>query len=652
MKKYIDFIKQKQFKIHSSGFECGELSPILFDYQRDLVRWALKMGKCALFTMTGTGKTLMQLEWAKRVNEKTGGNVLIVAPLAVSSQTIREGKKLDMDIRYCKTQEDVKSGISITNYERLEKFTPDKWTGIVLDESSILKSFTSSTRDMIVNNFRHTTYKLACTATPAPNDFMELGNHAEFLNVMTRTEMLSMFFVHDGGDTAKWRLKGHAEDKFWQWCASWAAILNKPSDLGYDDTRFNLPPLNIHNVMVSSEAAGDFLFAMEAKTLDERRGARKSSFEDRVKICADLVNDTAEPFLVWCDLNIESEALRKSIKGGVELKGSDTPEYKEKALLWFIGEENSCQLNTKNIKLSTWTPTHIGKNTISGTGISDSCNLKNISDRIEMRESNICVNGIQKIKTECEDITSQIEIKKMNGGETDTIQTQNIENHKRENPGNIQGMEKENIQDLNPNLVSQSSCICPCSKFKAADVPYVGANTGIPEDTNSTLTIATKQEKSEDFSAHHAISESENLKTHWNCLKKQDCIYSKHHHKKVLISKPSIAGMGLNFQHCNKMAFVGLSDSFEQYFQAVRRCWRFGQKKPVDVYVITSEAEGAVVQNIKRKENDAMKMILNMVEHTRAYVKENVKSGVVMDKSYCPTESIKIPEWLKTEKGE
>jgi hypothetical protein len=461
MKDYIDFIKNKHFKINRSGFTAPELSPILFDYQKDLVRWALKMGKCALFTMTGTGKTLMQLEWAKRVNEHTKGNILIVSPLAVSAQTIREGKKIGLEVKYCKTQEEVVPGVSITNYERLDKFSPKKWEGIVLDESSILKSFTSSTRDMIINNFRHTNYKLACSATPAPNDFMELGNHAEFLNVMSRTEMLAMFFVHDGGDTAKWRLKGHAEDKFWQWCASWAAILNKPSDLGYDDTRFNLPPLNIHNISVSSRTQADMLFAMEAKTLDERRAARKDSFEDRVKICAELVNDTTSPFLVWCDLNIESEALRKSINGAVEVKGSDDNDFKEKSMLG----------------------------------------------------------------------------------------------------------------------------------FSAGDI-------------------------------------------------------------RVLITKPSIAGFGMNWQHCDKMAFVGLSDSFEQYFQAVRRCWRFGQKKSVDVYIITSEAEGSVVQNIKRKEADAIKMIQSMVSHTKNFVKENIKNDIVMDKSYHPDKSITIPDWLKTEKGE
>jgi len=458
---YHDFIKTKLFELKKTGFECGDLSPMLFDYQKDLVRWALNMGRCALFTMTGTGKTIMQCEWAKRVQEKTQGSVLLVSPLAVSSQTIREGKKIGLEIRYCKNQSEVKSGISITNYERLESFTPGYFTGIVLDESSILKSFTSSTRDMLVHNFKDVQYKLACTATPAPNDFMELGNHAEFLNVMTRNEMLSMFFVHDGGDTSKWRLKGHAATKFWQWVASWAAILNKPSDLGYSDKGFDLPPLNVHNLTVSSTANSEFLFAMEAQTLEERRAARKDSLSDRVKICADMVNESKEPFLVWCDLNSESEMLRKLIKGAVEVKGSDDSEYKEKSLLLF-------------------------------------------SD-------------------------NQI---------------------------------------------------------------------------------------------------------------------------RVLISKPSICGHGMNWQHCNKMAFVGLSDSFEQYFQAVRRCWRFKQTKPVDVYVITSEAEGAVVNNIKRKEADAMRMIMSMVEHTSRFVKDNIKSGVKMDRSYEPGKDMVIPAWLKSEQGE
>ena len=463
MKTYQEFIRCKKFKHESSGFPVGRenLSPMLFDYQKDLVIWALKLGKAALFTMTGTGKTVMQVEYAKQVSEYTKGNILILAPLAVSAQTIREAKKINVDINYAKSQAEVKPGITITNYERIEGFEPDKFSGIVLDESSILKSFDSNTRNLLIENFRSTPYKLACTATPAPNDFMELGNHAEFLNVMTRTEMLSMFFVHDGGDTSKWRLKGHAEDKFWEWCASWAAILSKPSDLGYSDKGFILPPLNIHEVVVQSAASGDMLFAMEATTLEERRAARVDSFKDRVKKCSEIVNGSNDRFLVWCDLNIESESLRKSIKDSVEVKGSDSPEHKEKSMLDFAAGKIKC-----------------------------------------------------------------------------------------------------------------------------------------------------------------------------------------------LISKPSICGFGMNFQVCHKMAFVGLSDSFEQYFQAVRRCWRFGQKNEVDVYVITSEAEGAVVKNIKRKESESMTMLSEMVQHTKNFVMDNIANGVKMDKSYCPTKDIDVAGWIKTEKGE
>ena len=460
---YQKFLECKKIKHTQSGFEISrdKLSPMLFDYQKDLVLWALKIGRAALFTMTGTGKTLMQVEWAKQVQEKTGGNVLILAPLAVSSQTIREAKKISVNISYAHNQKEVKTGITITNYERIENYESKEFQVIILEESSILKGYDTHTRGMLVDNFKYTPYKLACTATPAPNDFMELGNHSEFLNVISRTEMLSMFFVHDGGDTAKWRLKGHAADKFWEWCASWAAILSKPSDLGYSDNGFILPELKTHEIVTESVASDGMLFAMEANTLEERREGRKSSFKGRVQKCAEIVNASDERFLVWCDLNIESEALRKSIPGCVEVKGSDTVEHKEKSMLDFAAGKIKC-----------------------------------------------------------------------------------------------------------------------------------------------------------------------------------------------LVSKPSICGFGMNFQVCNQMAFVGLSDSFEQYFQAVRRCWRFGQKKPVDVYVITSEAEGAVVANIKRKEHDAMVMINSMVGHTKSFVMDNMRKSVKLDRTYQPGTNIIIPAWLKTEKGE
>lgn len=288
---YDEFIESKYLKAEKSGFDYISINNLLFDYQKDLVKWALKLGKSAIFANTGLGKTFMQLEWAKNVFEYTNKPVLILAPLAVSSQTIEEAKKIGIDVKYCKEQSDVINGINITNYERLENFNSDEFLGIVLDESSILKSFTGKYRQMIIDNFKHTPYKLACSATPAPNDYMELGNHSEFLNQMTRTEMLSMFFYHDGGNTSKWRLKGHAENRFWEWVSSWAAIVKNPEDLGYDGSKHNLPLLNETQIIVETNNNQGTLFAMPANTLDERRQARKDSLEARCQKAYDLIFD-------------------------------------------------------------------------------------------------------------------------------------------------------------------------------------------------------------------------------------------------------------------------------------------------------------------------------------------------------------------------
>jgi hypothetical protein len=340
-------------------------------------------------------------------------------------------------------------GNGITNYERLEKFDPANYTGIVLDESSILKSYTGKIRNDIIERFGQRPFRLAATATPAPNDFMELGNHAEFVGSMSRTEMLSMFFVHDGGETQKWRLKGHAETEFWRWVASWAVMIRKPSDLGYEDGKFILPPLNIQQVEVRTEEAQEgFLFPVEASTLQERQAARKSSINERAGVAAEMVNASSEQWLVWCDRNDEADALRKTIPGSVEVRGSDTAEHKIKS---------------------------------------------------------------------------------------------------------AQG-------------------------FRNGDI-------------------------------------------------------------RVLISKPSMFGYGLNFQNCHNVAFVGLSDSYEQYYQAVRRVWRFGQDRTVNVYVITSELEGAVVKNIERKERDAMAMAESMVEHMHAINEENLKGTQRTSSAYVKDEA-------------
>jgi len=285
--RYEEFLKTKNIDVKNSGFDPGPINQKLFNFQRDIARWNLKKGRSATFAGTGLGKTPIQLENANQICEHSGGNVLILAPLAVSSQTVREGNKFNINVNSCRGQEDVKKGINITNYEMLHNFDPKKFAGIILDESSILKAYNGKTRTQIIETFKDTPYKLACTATPAPNDYMELGNHAEFLGVMTRNEMLSTFFVHDGSNTSQWRLKGHAVKEFWQWVASWAVMLTKPSDLGYEDGAFALPPLNMHEIVIKSKNTTDgYLFAIEAKTLQERQAARRSTALERAKACA------------------------------------------------------------------------------------------------------------------------------------------------------------------------------------------------------------------------------------------------------------------------------------------------------------------------------------------------------------------------------
>jgi len=434
MNNYADFLAEKSFSAPVTGLTAiPGLSLSLFPFQSDIVKWALKRGRAAIFADCGMGKTLMQLEWARHVP----GNVLILAPLAVAKQTVHEGEKFGISVRYCRDQSDVQPGITIANYEMLSHFDPDYFTGIVLDESSILKAYDGKTRTAIIQSFQKTPFRLACTATPAPNDYMELGNHSEFLSIMSRVEMLSMFFVHDGGETQLWRLKGHAEQDFWRWLASWSVMIRKPSDLGYSDDGFSLPPLNLHeHILEVDRPTEGHLFALEALSLQDRIAARRESVTERVEECALLVNKSKEPWVIWCNLNAESQAITKAITGAVEITGSDPVEKKERALEGF---------------------------------------------------------------------------------------------------------------------------------------------------------------------ASGAI--------------------------RVIVTKPSIAGFGLNWQHCARVAFVGLSDSWEQYYQAVRRCWRFGQSRPVDVHLIVASTEGAVLKNIKTKEADAGAMAANIVEHMRDKMQKNIHEG-------------------------
>ena len=459
--EYIDFLKQKEITAVSCGFEPTGTNERLFDWQSDVVRWALKKGKSCIFADCGLGKTAMQLQWAAQVAEHTNKPVLILAPLAVSTQTQREGAKFGVDVTICRKQSDVKRGVNISNYEMLEHFDASRFGGIVLDESSILKHHESKTRQRITEAFRNTPYKLCCTATPAPNDLVELGTHAEFMGVMTQSEMLSTFFVHDGGDTSKWRLKGHAENKFFEWISSWACFITSPADLGYDCQGYDLPELNINEVVVKSNklenADGQqMLFCETSQTLNDRRNARRGSMADRVQAAADIANATGEQVLIWCDLNAESEALASAINGAVEVSGSMPNDIKERNMAAFTTGDARC-----------------------------------------------------------------------------------------------------------------------------------------------------------------------------------------------LVSKPSIAGWGMNWQQCHKMIFVGLSDSFEAYYQAVRRCWRFGQANPVDVYIVISDAEGAVRQNIEHKQANAQRMTMELVKYTKEILQADIKQTARISETYITTERMETPTWLK-----
>ncbi len=461
---YSRFIETKKFKNIETGFDVDDmlLPDGLFDFQTAIVKWALKKGRAAIFADTGLGKTAMQLAWAGAVHQHTGNRVLILAPLCVAQQTEREAVKFGVgNVRFAREfEKDGSTGIYVTNYEMLDKLAEGikdgYFDGIVLDESSILKSQDGKTRAKIIAMCADIPYRLSCTATPSPNDFMELGSQSEFLGIMSAVEMLAMFFTHDSGENSKWRLKGHGKNRFWEWLATWAVSIRKPQDLGFEASGYDLPPLNHHEILVeTSKTLSSALIKEPAKTLSERTEARRITVDERVERCAAIVNASSEPFIVWCHRNDEADKLHALIAGSVEVSGSDKIKDKERKIM--------------------------------------------------------------------------------------------------------------------------------------------------------------------DFTEGRA---------------------------RVLITKPKIAGFGMNWQHCNQMAFVGLNDSFESLYQAIRRCYRFGQKKPVDVYMISADLEGAVLENLKRKELQNEELVCQMVDLMKDFTKQEVRATINERLSYQASTLTELPGWL------
>lgn len=437
------------------------LNPALKDHQRHSVEFALKAGCAALFLDTGLGKTLCALEWGRVVVEHTGRPVLMLAPLAVAAQHEREAVKFGIDAKAVREPDEITTPrVYITNYDRLSKFNADDFAGVILDESSILKSFHGATTKALIATFKQTPFRLCCTATPAPNDHAELGQHSEFLGVMSQSQMLTRWFIHDSADTGNWRMKGHAVQDFWNWVSGWARCVSKPSDLGFDDTGYDLPTLDLKRHIVEADRSLDAgaekdgqarLFRMPDTSATSIHREKRMTTDARADVIADLVAaEPGEPWVIWCDTDYEADALADRIPGAIEVRGSMSPEVKEANLTMFS--------------------------------------------------------------------TGQV---------------------------------------------------------------------------------------------------------------------------RVIITKPSIAGFGLNWQHSARMAFVGLSFSYESFYQAIRRCWRFGQSRPVNVHVACADTEESIWTIVSRKagDHDAMKL-----EMTAAMARA---ARIVPEQApYQPAKPLAFPKWL------
>jgi DNA modification methylase len=451
--EYQEFLTSKKQRIESVGFDINSdiIHPLLFDFQKDIVKWAIKKGRCAVFADTGLGKTFIQLEWGRII----GGNILIFAPLSVSRQTIREAKKINITVNYIRSQDEITSGIFITNYENIESFNNCKnINGIILDESSILKSIDGKTRLKLIKYFKSVKFRLCCTATPAPNDYTELGNHAEFLGICLTAEMLSTYFVnanktseiatgngngdiirikHSNKHGTEWRLRYHAQNDYFRWLSSWAMAIRKPSDLNYDDNGYILPELNINPVITDSDyRPTDELFFSGLKGLKQRADIRKQTIDNKI---AEIIKLTqgSEQWIIWCGLDIESKSAKGVLSDSVEVKGTDSPEY----------------------------------------------------------------------KAQC-------------------------------------------FEDFQDNKI------------------------------------------------------------------------------RILITKSKIGGFGMNFQNCHNIIFYGLNDSWESFYQSIRRCYRFGQTKPVNVYIIISDIETAIFENVSKKAEMAERMMNGLINEVKLYEMEEL----------------------------
>jgi hypothetical protein len=607
---YAAYVHGKLSRVPATGIASGfKLSAGLFPHQEALTSWAVRRGRAAIFADTGLGKSRMQLAWADAVHRHTKRPVLILAPLAVAAQTVEEGAALGVEVRHAREADQVGPGITITNYDRLHKFDCSGFGAVVLDESSCIKHHDTRTLKTLLEAFRDTAFKLCATATPAPNDWTELGTHAEFLGVCTRQEMLSEFFTHDGGDTSVWRLKGHARHLFWQWVSQWGAMVRRPSDLGFDDGAYALPPLHLHEHTVKTQMPlNGMLFAVEAQSLSERRDARRMSLADRVADCIALVN-----------------ANRYKMP-----HGQRSAQGIHEGLLQ--GEPGQVQ------------ETDAGK-----------------AGRVQPEAS-----GAVRAERGVE-----------GGGALGREGVAAVE------PDEAQGAEAQEVRDRSFGLHGPDDDserpLCDLRLLGHGQAEFLPGGGPLPQDGKGSraavhgVQSGAGQVQGRDGSAVRSDCLSDEAWLIWceyndeqDALERAfgDRAFSVRGpmtsedkeaairgwvagERPIMISKPSIMGWGINAQHCRNIAFVGVTDSFESYYQAVRRCWRFGQKRDVHVHIFASSAEGAVVANLRRKERDAQAMAESLSAETRDAVMQAVTGTTRQTNDYHARRQVAVPALLK-----
>lgn len=639
---YAQFLKSKEFRIETTGWGIDDslICPLLFPFQKDVVKWAVNKGRGAVFLDTGLGKTFIQLEWARLIGKQT----LIVAPLSVARQTIQEGEKINVAVRYVRKQADMDDGINITNYEMIEHFSRDCAEAVVLDESSILKSLSGKTKEKLIRQFEAVQFKLCCTATPAPNDYTELGNHAEFLNICSMQEMLAMFFINankehtfiyenriitkkgsnKGGQ--EWRIKHHAEEPFFRWLSRWAMVMTKPSDLGYSDDGFVLPPLNITPVFVAADDSPDAgrLFFMGLSGLGHRVKVRTRSIAAKLRTMEAIIRQYGAPVV-----NDEKPCYRfgyENSQDAIQQGISRQVLSRTQGSAFNRSEDTAFQSNSR---------TEGELQRIHATIPAPQSGQMETNPRTEREDQRtpppiICTG---RMEANCFTQTGERMAQKQST-ETEGAAAKRLSNDPRA---------------ISPVIKAAELSVPNMRPFRHGQSKILSAHRSLPQDGDREgLALSELQSRSRQVQRRPQNTEGRHRLFDRQCViwcgldKEQraleqtfgdDCIsiYGRQSPEEkesylerflsgdaqFLITKTRICGLGLNFQNASQMIFFGMSDSWETYYQGVRREWRFGQTRPVDVYLLLSDFEREIYDNILRKDKQAQRLKTKMIELLR-----------------------------------